>query len=447
MIDNSEKTIKGYRGKVFYFIANPAKDHNSYKYYENGVLYVENGYVLDVGDYEKLSNRYKDVSYINYTDKLIMPGFIDTHVHFPQLEMVALYGEQLLEWLNKYTFPTEKKYFDKKYCEAQANLFMNELINNGTTSAAIYPTVSTNSVNTIFTQALNRNMRIISGKVMMDRNAPDYLLDSAENSYNESLLLISKWHKHKRLSYAVTPRFAITSSPEELGLARKLLSKYPDLYLQTHVSENKAEIKMVKELYPNSSTYLEVYNSYDLLHKRSIFGHAVYLEDSDYELMNNKKSSIAFCPSSNLFLGSGLFDINKTEYHNIDIGLGSDIGAGTSLSLLKTMADAYKVSQLRKISSDNNDKSLNALMGFYYATLGAAKSLDIDSSVGTFKKGYEADFIVLDVNEPSILKQRQNNIQTIDDLLFSLMILGDDRTIESVYIMGKCYKRRGQVVE
>ena len=215
------------------------------------------------------------------------------------------------------------------------------------------------------------------------------------------------------------------------------------MYFQTHLAENKNEVKVVKQLYPDANTYLEVYNKYGLVLKRSIFGHALYLENSDYNLLQSEKASIAFCPSSNLFLGSGLFDINRAESYGINIGLGSDIGAGTSLSLLKNMADAYKVSQLNKIDEANNINSLSPLMAFYYSTLGAAKSLDMDNYIGTFKRGYEADFIVLNINEPSILRQRQNNIKSIDELLFSIMMLGDDRTVGSVYIMGKCQKTMG----
>lgn len=441
----SKNSTIGYRSSILFFIKNPSHTKNidqSYKYYKDGVLYVENGIIKDVGAYATISPRYKKAKIVDYRGKLIIPGFIDSHVHYPQLEMIGSYGEQLLDWLKKYTFPTEHKYNNSAYAQRKASDFMGELINNGTTSAAIYATTSPNSVNAIFSEALKRNMRIISGKVLMDRNAPEYLIDTPDIAYSESKSLIKKWHKKARLLYAVTPRFAITSSAEELQVAKKLLDEFPTVYLQTHLAENKDEVEYVKNLFPGMGSYLDVYNHFGLVRKHSIFGHSIYLGREDFKLLHDHGSSIAFCPTSNLFLGSGLFNLSLAEKYHVKIGLGTDVGAGTSLSLLQTMAEAYKVVQMQKVYKSDADKqlTLNPFSAFYYATLGAAKALDIDSYVGTFKSGNEADFIVLNTNSPKTLKQKVSNDQTIQDLLFSIMMLGDDRTVEHVYIMGKLMK-------
>lgn len=432
----------GYRGEVLYFVDDPAKNADSYRYYPDGVLYVENGKVLEAGSYEALKSAYKGAEIVDYSGRLIVPGMIDTHVHYPQIEMVAAFGAQLLDWLNNYTFPTEQNFSDFDHALRVANSFLDQLIDNGTTTALVFATVSPVSVDAFFEAAYERNMRMISGKVMMDRFAPDYLLDTPESGYSQSKELIEKWHNKGRLRYAVTPRFAPTSTPEQLTLAGKLVKEHPGVYVHTHVAENKAEVAWVAELFPSSRSYLDVYDQFGLVTNRSVFAHGIYLDDEDMQTLAKKGGSISFCPTSNLFLGSGLFNIEKAQQHNVKVGLGTDVGAGTSLSLLETMNEAYKVNQLRKAFSDDPSK-INPLDPFqllYLSTLGGARALSVDDKIGSFLPGREADFIVLNPNSKPLLSARVQGAKDLNEKLFAFAILGDDRTVEHTYIMGKALK-------
>ncbi len=434
--------IVGYRGDVLYFTDNPAKKSDSYQYFEDGVVYVNNGKVVQSGSYITLKPQYKNAKIIDYSGKLIIPGLIDTHVHYPQSEMVAAYGDQLLDWLNNYTFPTEKNFSNFAYASKVANSFLNQLIANGTTTALVFSTVSPVSVDAFFEASQKRNMRMISGKVLMDRNAPDYLTDTPESGYAESKALIEKWHNKGRLKYAVTPRFAPTSTPHQLALAGKLVKEFPDVYVQTHVAENKAEVAWVKELFPNTRSYLDVYDHYGLVTDHSVFAHGIYLDDQDMKTLSKKGGSIAFCPTSNLFLGSGLFNLAKADEFNVKVGLGTDVGAGTSLSILETMNEAYKVTQLRKAYSEDptSVKPLDPLQSLYLATLGGARALSMEGQIGSFLPGMEADFIVLNAQSTPLLASRMKNAKELKDKLFAFEILGDDRAVEHTYIMGKLMK-------
>lgn len=429
----------GYKGDIFYFTRDPAKSDNFYEYIESGALYVKNGRVFAVGKYDELKNKYQQATIIDYSGRLIIPGLIDVHSHYSQTEMIASVGTQLLDWLNTYTFPTEKKFSNLEHAQYIAKFFIKELIKNGTTTATVYASVFPASVEAFFQAAADKNMRMISGKTLMDRNAPDYLLDDPMDAYTDSVKLIDKWHNLGRLKYAVTPRFAPTSTAEELMIAGRLLADYPDLYLQTHLAENKDEVQWVRSLFPDRRSYLDVYDRYGLVGDRSIFAHSIYLDDQDYKLLGQKGCAIAFCPSSNLFLGSGLFNLNKAVQNNISIAFGTDIGAGTSFSILETMKDAYKVVSLRKAFSENpkNEPNLDPFQAFYFATLGAAKALHLDNVIGSFDEGKEADFIVLDLNSTSLMAERAKNSKTLKDKLAALMLLGDDRAVLHTYIMGK----------
>ncbi len=397
--------------------------------------------VFDVGHFSRLQKKYKIVSYKDFSNKLIIPGFIDTHVHYPQTEMIASYGEELLTWLNRYTFPTEKKFNQKKYASKVAKIFLNKMIKNGTTTALVFSTVHKNSVEAFFTEALKKNLRMISGKVLMDRNSPHYLNDNVESSYRDTKDLILKWHKNKRLLYAVSPRFAITSSEKQLEVTGELLSEFSDVYMQTHLAENKSEVEFVKKLFPNSKSYLDVYRKFGLLKSKSIFAHSIYLSSNDFSLLQKSNSSISFCPSSNLFLGSGLFDLEKAESYNVQIGIGTDLGAGTSFSLLQTLGEAYKVTSLHKTFEKNkNRRPLDPLRAFYMATLGGAKSLELDHCLGNFLKDREADFLVLDFENEEFMKFRMQNAKNIFEKLFALMILGGENQIAKVYIMGEEFR-------
>ena len=431
--------LKVIRSSFLDFIDDPfyTSESSSVRYLEDGLLVLENGKIKDFGSYEQLREKYSAIEAIAYPDKLIMPGFIDTHIHYPQTAMVAAYGEQLLEWLSKYTFPTEAKFKDKNYAEEIAIVFLDELLKNGTTTALVFAAVFPESVDAFFEEAERRNLRMIAGKVMMNRNAPDFLLDTAQSSYDETKALIEKWHQKGRLLYAVTPRFAITSTDEQLDLAGKLLSEFPDVYLHTHLSENVNEVQFVAELFPNSKGYLDVYDQAGLVKEKSIFAHGVQLTDQEFKRLSETKSAIAFCPTSNLFLGSGLFKLHKAKSSEnpVKVGLGTDVGAGTSFSLLQTANEAYKVVQLQ-------GQKLSSFQALFLATLGGARALSLDDKLGNFDIGKEADFIVLDPKATPAMALRNSDfpVKTLEDIAdkaFAIMIMGDDRTIEATYIMGE----------
>ena len=425
--------ITAYRAAILHSLGDPAQVglEESYAYYEDGILVVNEGLIVDIGPAEQvLARLVADTPIVEFKNKLISAGFIDTHIHFPQTEMIASYGEQLLDWLNNYTFPEEGKFADPHHATRVASFFLDELLRNGTTTAMVFGTVHKASVDAFFTESDQRNMRMIAGKVMMDRNGPDYLLDTPESGYADSKELIERWHKHGRQLYAVTPRFAPTSTEAQLAMAGRLLAEYDDVYLQTHLSENKQEIEWVKSLFPERTGYLDVYDHFKLLGERSVFAHAVHLEEAECARMGETNSVISFCPTSNLFLGSGLLDLPKVESHGIRVGLGTDVGGGTSFSMLRTIAEAYKVQQLQA-------HKLHPIKALYLATLGGARALSLDDKIGNLKVGKEADFLVLDLHATPLMDARINNSQQLFERLFVLMMLGDDRAVSETYIFGK----------
>ncbi len=438
-------TLKAIRSAFFDFVDDPfyVSAAQSVRYISDGLLVLENGYVKELGDYTTLAARYPDIPTTAYPNRLIMPGFVDIHIHFPQTEMIGAYGEQLLDWLNNYTFPIEAKFKDKDYADQLAKIFIDELLKNGTTTAMVLAAVFPESATAVFEEAQRRKMRMIVGKVMMDRNAPDFLVDTAQQSYDETKVLIQTWHKCDRLLYAVTPRFAITSTPDQLQAAGKLLEEFPDVYLHTHLSENQKEIELTAELFPGSTDYLNVYEQFGLLTERSIFAHCIHLSESEFERLSEARAAIAFCPTSNLFLGSGLFKIEtaKSAQQPINVGLATDVGGGTSFSMLKTASEAYKVAQLRR-------QQLSPFKLLFLATLGAARSLMLDDKIGSFETGKEADFIVLDIQATPVMALRNptataQSLEELAEKLFATIILGDDRTIEATYVLGDlAYKKR-----
>lgn len=433
------QSIQGIRSAFLDFVGDPfyMDDASSVRYIPDGLLVVENGVIVDFGPYQNLQNHYTDIPITAYSNNLIMPGFIDTHIHYSQYEIIAAYGEQLLEWLNKYIFPTEEKFKDKSHAKKIASLFLDELLKHGTTTALVFATVHTESVDAFFEEASRRNLRMICGKVLMDRNAPSSLTDTPETAYEESKKLIQKWHNHERLLYAITPRFAITSTIKQLQIAGKLLQEFPDVYLHTHLSENVQEVQWVAKLFPDYLGYLDVYDRAGLVGERSVFAHGVQLTDAEFERLSEAKAAISFCPTSNLFLGSGLFKLSqaKSNQHPVKVGLGTDVGAGTSFSLLHTANEAYKVMQLQ-------GESLSAFKALFLATLGGAKALSLDDKLGNFEPGKEADFIVLDLHATPLMATRTSRFpaQSLEDLaekVFGLIMLGDDRAVQAVYIAGK----------
>ncbi|WP_442108886.1 guanine deaminase [Pseudomonas sp. NUPR-001] len=431
-------TRKAYRAAILHSVADPAEVgiEASYQYFEDGLLLIDNGKISALGHAsDLLPTLAADIEVQHYQDALITPGFIDTHIHFPQTGMIGSYGEQLLDWLNTYTFPCEKQFADKAHADKVAKIFIEELLRNGTTTALVFGSVHPTSVNAFFEEAERLDLRMIAGKVMMDRNAPDYLTDTAESSYVESKALIARWHGKGRLHYAVTPRFAPTSTPEQLALAGQLLGEFPDLYMHTHLSENLKEIDWVKELFPERKGYLDVYDHFKLLGERSVFAHGVHLCDDECQRLAETGSAVAFCPTSNLFLGSGLFNLPQAERFKVKVGLGTDVGAGTSFSLLNTLNEAYKVMQLQ-------GARLSPFKSLYLATLGGAQALYLDDRIGSLKPGNDADFVVLDYKATPLMDYRIQQSNSIDETLFVLMTLGDDRTIKQTFAAGRCVHQR-----
>ncbi|AUU08144.1 guanine deaminase [Serratia marcescens] len=365
-----------------------------------------------------------------YRDKPIVPGFIDTHIHYPQTEMIGAYGDQLLDWLNNYTFPAESRYGCERHADAMSAFFLRELLSNGTTTALVFGSVHPQSVDALFSQAQTLNMRLIAGKVMMDRHAPQALLETPEQSYRDTRELIERWHGKGRLGYAITPRFAPTSTPALLAQVQRLREEFPDVWLQTHLSENPQEVAWVKSLFPQSQSYLDVYHRYGMTGGKSVFAHCLHLEEQEWDCLCETRSAIAFCPTSNLFLGSGLFDLQQAWRKRVKLGIGTDVGAGTSFNMLRTLGEAYKVGQLQHYR-------LSAVEAFYHATLGGARALSLDDKIGNFDVGKEADFVVLDPAVTPLQQLRYANSATPAEQGFVLMTLGDDRNIYRTYVDGK----------
>ena len=428
----------GFRGAILDFVEDPfhTPTEDCIRYWPDGLLVVAQGKVQAVGDYAALQATYPTLAITHYPDRLIMPGLIDIHVHYPQTEMIAAYGEQLLTWLEQYTFPVERKFSDKGYAKHIANIFLDELLRNGTTTALVFATVHPESVDAFFEAAEARNLCMITGKVMMDRNAPADVCDTAESAYSQSKALIEKWHGRGRLRYAVTPRFAPTSTPEQLAYAGQLLREFPDVYLHTHLSETEDEVAWVKDLFPDCAGYLDVYDQAGLVTERSVFAHGVQLTDEEFARLAAAGSAIAHCPTSNLFLGSGLFNLAKDKDNNIPVGIATDVGGGTSFSLLQTLNEAYKVAQLRQ-------NTLSSFQALFLATLGGAQALNLSDRLGNFEPGIEADFIVLNRQPTPLLKLRNSDsvpadLEELADQTFALMVLGDDRAVAATYVLGRC---------
>ena len=419
------------RASFLHFKSDPDLSDDAFEYVEDGLLILKQGRVRQLVNALEWIDHLPDGSALyDYSGCLIMPGFIDTHSHYPQTEMIASYGLQLLDWLKQYTFPTEEKFAERAHADQVAEFYCEQMLRNGTTTSAVFATVHSESVDAIFEAAARRDLCLVAGKVMMDRNAPASLCDDPQQSYQQSAELIHRWHLHGRLHYAVTPRFAPCCSPEQLELCGQLLSEHPDLYLQSHVAENLDEVRWVAELFPASRSYLDVYDQFGLLGPRAVYAHCIHLDETDRERMADSGAAIAFCPTSNLFLGSGLFSLDAAIQHGIRVGLATDVGAGTSFSQLQTLNEAYKVCQLA-------GHSLTPLKAFHLATLGAAESLYLDHRIGNFAVGKEADFVVLDLEATPLMERRMQQTASLEDRLFALMMLGDDRCIQATHVMGK----------
>jgi guanine deaminase len=430
-MSTAPQSLQAFRASLLYFRADPAFDDRAHVWHEDGLLLVEGGHIKAAGDYATLAPALPfDLPVHDYRGSVITPGFIDTHLHFPQTDMIASPAPGLLPWLDTYTFPTERRFGDPDHGREVADFFLDELLRCGTTTAMVYCTVHRESVDAFFEASEARQLRMVAGKVLMDRHCPDFLADTADGGVRDSADLIDKWHKRGRNLYAITPRFAPTSSEDQLRLTGELARAYPDTFIQTHVSENAEECAWVRSLFPESRSYLHVYDNYGLMRPRAMFGHCIWLDENDFARMADTRSAAAVCPTSNLFLGSGLFDFDKADAARVPLSLATDVGAGTTFSMLQTMNEAYKVARLK-------GSYLPALRMFYLATLGAARSMQLDGSIGSFAPGLEADFIVLDPKATPLLARRTAHCDTLEELLFALALLGDDRAIRATYAAGR----------
>ena len=423
---------QAFRAPIFHCLADPGESGSAAatQYFEDGLLVTDNGVVVAIGDATQVLAEHPGIAVQEYPEKLIVPGFVDCHVHFPQLDIIASYGERLLDWLNRYAYPGEMCYGDVEYANTAAGFFLDELLRNGTTTAAVFATVHPESADAIFRAADERGMRLIAGKVLMDRNSPASLSDDPASAYDDSKALIERWHGKGRLGYAITPRFAITSSEEQLAAAGRLAAEYPDVWIHTHLAENQEEIAAVADQFPWSSSYLGVYNHFGLLRERSIFAHCLHLSDDDRRLLSEQGGSAAFCPSSNLFLGSGLYDLRTMNDALVRTGLASDVGGGTSLSMLRTMGDAYKVLQLQQ-------QNLPAARALYLGTLGAAEALRLEDRIGNLEVGKEADFVVLDPAGTRLSERRLAGTSVAEEIIFALTMIADDRNVFATYVSGQ----------
>ena len=424
------------RGRVLTFVAEPGPgdDAAAYKHWQDGAVLMSNGRIAAVGDFKTVIKAApNDVERIDHRPHLIMAGFIDAHNHFPQMQVIGSYGAQLLDWLNKYTFVEEQKFGGEAHAARIASLFMDEMIRHGTTTAAAYCSVHRASADAYFSEAAKRDMRMIGGKVLMDRNAPEKLTDTPQSGYDDSKELIEKWHGRGRAHYAISPRFGITSTDAQLEMAQALISEHPDCFVQTHLSENHNEIAYTRELFPWARDYTDVYERYGMLGPKSLFGHCIHLGAREIAVMAESRSVAVFCPTSNLFLGSGLFDREGLQNGNVRIAVATDVGGGTNYSMLATMDEAYKILQLR-------GQKLPPLNSFYMMTLGNARALGLEDKIGTLEAGSDADIVVLDAGATPAMKLRSQTVETLAEELFVLQTMGDDRAVAEVYVAGRAAK-------
>ena len=430
--------VQGFRAEILSVPEDPAEQgRDAIRHEPDGLLVVEAGHVVARGPYDRIAADFPDLPIRHFSGALIVPGFIDTHIHYPQTERIASHGAQLLEWLERHIFPAEAAFADRAHCDSIAGFFLDELLRNGTTSALVFPTVHEASVDALFEAALARSMRIVSGKVLMDLGPPS-LRDTVEDGRASTEALIARWRNRGRLSYAITPRFALTSSDAQLADAGELLAAHRDVLLHTHLSENVGEIGAVAKRFPDARDYLDVYDRFGLVGPRSVFAHSIHLSDAEMGRMAQAGSGIAFCPTSNLFLGSGLFDLARADRHGLPVAIGTDIGAGTSFSMLATLGEAYKVCQLR-------GSSLDPFRALHLATAGGARVMGVADKVGGLAPGQEADFVVLEPAATPLLARRCAGAP-LHERLFALQVLGDDRAVAATFVAGLLVHRRGRDV-
>jgi guanine deaminase len=425
--------LRAHRGAVLHFRSDPGAhpDPASFEFFDDGLLVVAAGHITAVGPApELLPGLPRDTEVISHGDNILMPGFVDTHIHYPQTDIIASGGGALLDWLQDYTYPTEAAFAQPAHARSVAEFFLDELLRNGTTTAMVFCTVHRGSVEEFFQAAAARELRMVAGKVLMDRNCPEDLRDTPQSGERDSRELIERWQTQGRLKYAITPRFAVTSSQGQLESAGRLAREFPNSLIQSHLAENLAEVAWVKQLFPQARSYLDVYDRYGLLRERAVYAHCIHLDATDRARMAQSGAAAAFCPSSNLQLGSGLFDLAAADAAGMRFALGTDVGAGSSFSMLRTLATAYQVAQL-------SQQALPALRAFYLATLGGARALGLEDKVGSLAVGNEADFIVLDLKPTPLIARRTAQARTLAEKLLVLMTLGDERAVSRTYVLGR----------
>ncbi|MFC6488327.1 guanine deaminase [Nitratireductor sp. GCM10026969] len=430
-------TVKLIRGRLLTFLAEPqaANDGASYRFEEDGAVLVEGGTIRAAGAFAEVKAAAGTAEIVDHRPHLLLPGFIDAHAHFPQAQVIASFGAELLDWLNTYTFPAETEFHDQVHAARIAASFLDELVRHGTTTAAVYCTVHPQSAAACFAEAERRGMCMVAGKVMMDRGAPRALTDTPRSSYDDTKRLIEQWHGRGRLHYAITPRFAITSTPEQMEVVQALVEEHPDLHVQTHLSENHAEIALSCELYPDARDYTGIYEHYGLTGPKSLFGHCVHLSEREADVLSDSGSVAVFCPTSNLFLGSGLFDYKRYRRRAkpLRIAAATDVGGGTNYSMLRTMDEGYKVVAY-------HGEKLNPLASFWQITRGNAEALSLESRIGTLEPGTDADLVVLNACATPAMRLRMERAETLAEELFVLQTLGDDRAVLETYVAGEAVK-------
>lgn len=433
------KIMKAYRASLLYFAAPESQQAAGQAVFETDGLLVTGPdvsgrrVVQAVGSYQALAPSYPELEIEHFPGRIIAPGFVDTHIHYPQLDVIGSPADGLLPWLENYTFPHEKRFAAPEYAAQTAAFFIAELLRNGVTTALAFASSHPESVNALMAEAQKNRMRLIAGKVLMDQNAPDGVRDQTEQSLLDTEALIKKWHGVDRLGYAITPRFVPTSSAAQLQGAGELAARYPDVWIQSHVAENRDEIRWVHELYPAARSYLGVYEKFGLLRERAVYAHCIHLDDEDRALMRSSGTAAAVSPTSNLFLGSGFFDYAAADQAGFLYGLASDVGGGTSFSPFHTMLAAYYVG---REGQTKTGVSLSPQNLWWQHTAGAARALGLAGVVGNLLPGCEADFIVLNPAATPLLERKSVRAGSLDELLFGLIVLGDDRVIEKTIICG-----------
>ncbi|MCK0137607.1 guanine deaminase [Aliiroseovarius sp. F47248L] len=418
-------------GQTIRFAADPFKVPvtDSATHERRGAVALNGGKIADIGSVDDLRMKYPQAEVTDYGDALISPGFVDAHAHYPQTAIIASWGKRLIDWLNSYTFPEESRFGDPAHAAGVAETYFDLVTASGTTTTVSYCTIHPESVDAYFTAAAKRGLRVLGGKTCMDRNAPDTLQDTPQSAYDDSKALLNRWHGQDRLSYVITPRFAPTSTPEQLEALGTLWAENPDVLMQTHISEQHEEIAWVADLFPDAKDYLDVYERFGLVGPGALLGHAIHLTDRERDRIREVDASLIHCPTSNMFIGSGLFDMHGLMEQRHRIGLATDTGGGSSFSMLRTMAAAYEVAQLR-------GHPLHPAQLWWLATKGSARALRLDDKIGTLEPGTEADITVIDLASTHAIAQRAVRAEDIWQTIFPTIMMGDDRAIKAVWTNG-----------